>query len=390
MADKEQKPGLDLSKVKRLLRSLPYHYVKPYLALLLGYLLITLPIWLGLFALAVIPQLQLNSWQNWLMALGAASFAGFNFFIAFQLFKVKPKLPSGLAITEAQLPKVFALISDLGRDYKGVKIHRVILTLEHDITIIKSPLFGLPIWYKTTLSIGLPTLLMVDVDQFSTLMSRRFGQNSFSLNLFTTWLIHHRNIWRDYQVAYSERKKFYRIASVIFRIYCSLYERASNFMVSKGELDADSHALRTCNDEDTLLTIEQYTASRVFLEHLFIPKINKLPPNSAEGQKPLMLMAKQMKGFLAKGEGNKWLTNIIEKPVFGKHYPSLHERMDNIGHGRVLPLPITGKMAAEDLLGKMLANVLESMNKMWHQRATVLRMAHDKKAAKAKPKKVKA
>lgn len=387
--EKDSKPGPDLTKVKRFVRSLPYHYLKPFLGLFLGYILIAFPILIGLVALGFITHLPLNNLQSWLMALGAAAVAGGSLFIAYHLFRVNPKLPNGVNITQEQFPKIFNMLDDLKRDFKGVKIDRVIFTLDHDIRVVKTPIFGIPFWYKTSLLIGFPVLFMVNADQFMALLSRRYGQNALSLNLLTTWPVHFRSIWRDYLQVYKEKKKFYRFPALGMAVFCKIYDKLSNFMLNKEELDGDNHALKIYNDEDTLVTIEQYTASRIFLEHNLIPKLNKLPPGTPQNQNPLMIMAKQMKVFLAKAEGNKWISACLQKRVFGQHYPTLQERMENIGHMKPIQLPVQDNMAAEEILGKNLAPLIGSMHKMWQQRAAMYQMAASKQT-KASKKKAKA
>jgi hypothetical protein len=299
---------------------------------------------------------------TWFLVLACAAL------LSYRSSQIKTVQPVGLTITEEKIPEVFKLVEKLHSHFKRPAIHRIVITTDYELDILKIPKFALPVWSTNTLIIGLPVLLCLSPKQFECVMARRLGQFSKQHNLLTNWLYQLRPIWKQYDVAYGKLKyPDSKLLKWFFKVYAPLYATVSIYAARKDELNADTYAMELFIDSEVGEMITADSVYRWYLQSRFWPAINKIA--SVNTQPSLAPYKKITASIQASFKDKKQISLIDEafkaQPHWKDPIPSMQARLANIGHETPYMPESSGITAAEHYLGTSLGGIIVIINKLW-------------------------
>lgn len=305
------------------------------------------------------------NWQDtsiWFVVLVCAAL------FSYRSSQIKLMQPVGLTITEERIPEVFKLVEKLHTHFKRPAIHRIIVTADYELDVLKTPKWALPVWSTNTLIIGLPVLLCLSPGQFECLVARRLGQFSKQHNLLTNWLYQLRAIWKQYGFAYGKLKyPDSKLLKWSYEAYAFLYVTVSVYAARKDELNADAYAMELFIDNDVREMITADAVYRYYLQNRFWPAVNKIA--SLKTQSLLAPYNKIASSIQANLKDEKLLSLIDEvfkaQPHWKDPIPSLQTRLVNIGHETPYMPESSGVTAAERYLGASLGGVIDLIGKLW-------------------------
>ena len=187
------------------------HYPQFYLGFaiftaLIGYAYLLLFPVLVLAGISNVYESLTSNIINWLTASIWAGIAVAAAFVTYSSTRIKFSPPVGLTLAEDKAPELFKLIKGLAAVYKLPVIHRIVITGDYELNIIKTPKWVLPVWSSNTMVIGLPVLQCHTPDSFSAIVAGRIGQFSKRNNPITNWLYQLRAIWYLYHPALKKNK----------------------------------------------------------------------------------------------------------------------------------------------------------------------------------------
>lgn len=305
---------------------------------------------------------------NWLSALIWLSILIISALISYRGSQIKITPPAGLTVSKEKLPEIFKIVREYQDYFKRPEIHRIIITSNYELDIVKAPKFSLPVWSINTMVIGLPVLLCHSSKQFDCLVARRIGQFSKHQNPVTNWLYQLREIWKQYSFAYNKLKSLDSyFLKWIYARYATLYESVSIYTARNDELNADTYALELFQNNDVREMITAYMTYQCFLQEHYWPAINKI---ASIRTKPALTPYHNMMPAIQtnlKEEKLKFLINKTFKaePQKNVAMPSMQQRLENIGHDTPFLSDNTGNTAAVKYLGESLNNVVNLIDKLW-------------------------
>ena len=288
--------------------------------------------------------------------------------LCYRCIQLKPPSPRGLALTDKIAPEIFKLQQQLRDHFKRPRIHRIIITTDYELDIIKVPRTALPVWSMNTLVIGLPVLLCHSPEQFECMMARRLGQFSKQHNPVVNWLYQLRAIWKQYSLAYGEQKSpDSKLLKWFFAAYSYLYSAVTVFAARKDELNADSYATEVYNDVDVREMITANAVYQCYLQESFWPAVNKIA--STKTGVPMSPYQKLASNIHMNLKDDK-LAALMDKlfnaqPHSASPVPSLRNRLVNIGHDSPNMSVDAKAVAATHYLGSSMKSVIELFDKHW-------------------------
>jgi len=305
------------------------------------------------------------NWQSVLIWLGVVLVAAL---VCYRITQIKPKPPVGLTLAEDKAPELFKLVQRHRNYFKRPVIHRIVITANYELDIVKTPMWALPVWSTNTMLIGLPVLQSLSPQQFECVVARRIGQFSKRYNPLTNWLYQLRSIWQQYRVIYSTQKGLgIEPLKWFFTAYAPFYTTVSLYAARLDELNADTYAMELFNDEDVLEMITADALCRWYLQNQFWPAVYKIA--SIETKSLPTPHTKMAPAVHAIKNGEK-LDSLIdkvykEKPHSRDSMPSLQDRIKNIGHEKPHMEQHTDENAAATYLGTSVKGVIDVIDKLW-------------------------
>jgi len=287
---------------------------------------------------------------------------------SYHLAITKPVPAVGFTMPESKIPKVYSLVKKLQTHYKRPVIHKIIITANYEMDIVKTPKWMLPVWSSNTLIIGLPLLICMSPEQFEHMMARKIGQFSKQTNPLTNWLYQLTGIWKQYSYIYGKQKYIEsKLLSAFYTAYAAVYERVSVFAARIDELNADRYAMELYVHDDIREMISADAMSRWYLQKRFWPAIEKIANDKTK--EPLAPYRKLTS--LVKSNFTNEKIPVLKKyayreePKFNERVPSLKDRLENIGHDKPHMRENKAQSAAEFYLGASLNGALNLMDKLW-------------------------
>lgn len=354
-----------ISKYTRL------HMVFVSIVALMGYALVLLfPILVIAAGMNIYETLLNNDAINWETAAIWSVVLIFSALFSYRSLQIKITPPVGLTLVEDKAPEMFKLVQHFQSHFKRPTIHRLVITSDFELDIVKMPKWALPIWSTNALVVGLPVLLCLSPKQFECLMASRIGQFSKRHNLITNWLYQLRAIWKQYAIAYGKQKyPDSYLLKWLYAAYASFYTSVSVHTARRDKLYADSYAMELFTHEDVREMITAETTYQLFLQKRFWPAINKIA--LAETKTPLTPYQNIASSIHANVENKKLepLMHVALKSEADRKspMPSLKERLMNVGHDAPYMAKTTEETAAEKYLGASVSNVIKLIDMLWHK-----------------------
>lgn len=305
------------------------------------------------------------NWQSvfiWLAVVPVAAL------VSYRITQIRLKQPLGLTLAEDKAPELIKLVRQYQSYFKRPSIHRIVITANYELNIVKTPLWALPVWSTNTLVIGLPVLQSLSRKQFECAVARRIGQFSKRYNLLTNWLFQLRSIWLQYRDCYRQQKGIgLEPLKWFFTVYAPLYAKVSLYAARLDELNADTYAMEVFNDEHVLEMITADELCRWYLHNQFWPALYKITAKETKSlPAPHTKMASAVY-IIKNGHRLKSLVDRVykHKPHSNEAIPSLQERIKNIGHEKPLLVSDTAENAAALYFGTSVKAVIDVIDKLW-------------------------
>ena len=288
--------------------------------------------------------------------------------VTYRAARLKIAPPSGLTLSEDKAPELFGQVRVLHARYKRPEIRRIVITARHEVDIIKTPRWVLPIWSSNTIVIGLPVLQSLSPQQLDCMVARRIGQFSKRDNLLTNWLYQLRQAWQQIRAATIKNKATgIEPLTWFFALYAPLYSGVSAYAASLDELHADSYAMQLYNDQEVLDMVTADALCRWYLEKRYWPAVYKI---SAAGKKALPAPHSKMASAIRTNLKGEKLPILIREMLqherrWNEALPSFKSRIENIGHNKPRVSDFSGETAGTHYLGKSLGGIITVIDKLW-------------------------
>jgi hypothetical protein len=269
----------------------------------------------------------------------------------------------GLKIKRKSAGRLFLLLDKIKAEYPQPKIHQIIITEPFELKLVKIPHFGIPIFTHNTLVIGLPLMLTMSPNQLKCLLTREIIQYSKSRHKFANWFNQLRESWDRYRIVLKQRACIgHQVLYGFFTLYSPIYNAVSVPAHITDELTADRNALDLINSDELLSAFQAKLIAQLYIEKHFWPEISRLNCTIS----PFNRLYRTAKTALSQNNSEMWLQqqNLFVDNT-ADNYPSLQQRMENLGSSSIKLPPDLKQTAAEYYFQNHLAKIIRMSDNNW-------------------------
>lgn len=288
--------------------------------------------------------------------------------VSFRIFSFRFPKVEGVRVKPEKLPALFKVLDNIQSETGNLSINRVIVTDKFELELIKSPVFGIPVWSHNILVIGLPFLQSLSSTHFRCALTRKLLQFNKRGNLLSNWLYQMRQIWQHYLRQLHRDCRFGDQALLwFFMLYTPFYRSITVSAAQLDELRADRKVLDMINNDDVFKTIESIIISKIFLSKQYWPKIrNMFKQDPKANIFPYAKLERIIKSAFMRNDLKQWLEKNYELdggPL--DTTPTLKARMDVLGRRHVKPPSSPDETAAMVYLENAYNEVVKRIDEKW-------------------------
>ena len=313
-------------------------------------------------------------WVAWLTlrhigAVAAARVAlplGFLAWIIVRALWVRFEPPQGIELRRGDAPALFAAIDEVRRAMRAPRVHTVLLTDEFNAGVAQHPRLGVFGWYRVYLTVGLPMLGSMPLDEYRAVLAHEFGHVSRAHGRFGAWVGRVRATWHALVNEMERRNHWGRFIFLrFFRWYSPYFDAYTSVLVRANEFEADRMAADVSAASPASLCRGEVAAA--FLDRVFWPAVwagartSDAPPTDVHDR-----LLDEVRTAASHPQAAPWLAEALARPTDAEAtHPALRDRLAALGAAPVEPLPPVGTSAAEALLGAALPSLAEGISRRW-------------------------
>lgn len=280
---------------------------------------------------------------------------------------VRQRPPRGEVVTQADAPELFRLLSALRVRLKTAPIHNVLITPVFNAGVTQVPRLGLFGWHRNYLSLGLPLMKGLTLEQFKSVLAHEIGQLSHGHTRASNWIYRLRIIWAQIEAIFEYQPQWGSgLIRAFFRWYIPYFNAVSFPFARANEYEADAAAVLVSLARGTAQALTGVSIIGIYLEHRYWPAMY------AATKDPAQRTASPFAGFVAQAvrdvpatELKTWIDAALKQPTSHMDtHPSLADRLKAIRAPAEFAPPEPGK-GADRLLGRSLPRLEKKFDTAW-------------------------
>lgn len=281
---------------------------------------------------------------------------------------VRVEPPPGIEIRREQAPRLFKMIDEVRRAVAGPVVHRVQVDDEFNASISQVPRLGVLGWQRNYLTVGLPLLEALSIDEFRAVLAHEMGHLSGAHGRFGAWIYRIRATWMQLLAAFEEKKRTGEFVFKRFFEWYAPYFHAYSFVLARRhEYEADRTAADLVGTGRMAMTLAKVDVYGSLLAEKFWPSLLDRARAQAHPPDAFLEMQNALRSRIAPDLAGRWLDRALSALTGTVDtHPSLADRLSALGEEARLPEP-EDVTAAEDLFGDELPRLVERFNASWKE-----------------------
>ncbi len=301
------------------------------------------------------------------VAIKPAIMLGAFLFLVLRALWVKLNPPSGIELTTAQAPGLFALIEDLRHALGSERFHHVLITDEFNAGIAQIPRLGLFGWPCNYLLLGLPLMKALTVEQFKAVLAHEFGHLTSGNGRTTHWIYCQRQRWRQLMFSLEGTQSGGGFLFMPFLYRYAPYFSAYSFPMARAEeYEADVTAARLTSPQTTAEALSTFRVIGSHLSEAFWPGIYRQAEDQAVPARfPYASLTESVTRGMNSDAARSWLARALaEDTDLTNTHPALRDRIQALDAAPAVSPPTEGQ-AADTLLGGQREAITARLDQAW-------------------------
>ncbi|MBW3570337.1 MAG: M48 family metallopeptidase [Gemmatimonadetes bacterium] len=276
--------------------------------------------------------------------------------------------PEGLEITRGEAPELFAEIERVRTAMRAPRVHKVLVTDDFNAGVNQYPRLGILGWYRVYLTLGLPLMGGMPLDEFRAVLAHEFGHVSRAHGRFGAWIARVRWTWMRLMRELEQKNHWAQsLFSRFFSWYAPYFEAYTAVLSRSEEYEADRMAQGVsggaagpsfCRMEITARYLQ-----RAFWPEVFGGTLAELRPPSHVHVRLL----DAVRGAHEHASAAEWLAEGLRQPTRATDsHPATLERLNALGLKPAMPHAFE-QSAAEALLGARVEPLAHRLTHAWRQ-----------------------
>ncbi len=281
--------------------------------------------------------------------------------------------PKGRRVTRAQAPALFKMLDKVRERTKGPRFDEVLIDGQLNAAVVQRPRLGLLGWYRNTLVLGLPLILLLNPRQLASVVAHEYGHLSGSHGKLGAWVYRTRRSWlRLAELRENASGRGGSVADVVLALFFASYFPRFNaraFVLSRQqEYEADKVAHEVSGEQASAQALVALHVADRYLRDVFWPEVFSRARQGGDlRQTPYRELRSKLALSLTHPQAAAWLSEAYKQlPSSTDSHPSLRQRLDLANFRPELPGHAPDKSSAS-LLGKAMEVVLASLDTQWQR-----------------------
>lgn len=279
---------------------------------------------------------------------------------------VRSAPPRGVAVTRVDAPQLFRLLDALRARLRSAAIHEVLVTPEFNASIAQVPRLGIFGLHRNYLTLGLPLMKALTVEQLKSVLAHEVGHLSGGHARASNWIYRLRIIWTKLEANFDRQPRWGSgIIRAFFRWYIPYFNAVSFPFARVNEYQADAAAVLVTSKQRTAQALTGIHVIGIYLQHRYWPA-------ALAASKEAPQTAAPFRGFIASEvrespdpELKAWLAEALGQSTSHRDtHPSLTDRLNAIGASAEFSPPAVGE-SADKLLGSALTRIETMFDTAW-------------------------
>ena len=291
----------------------------------------------------------------------------FSLLMTIYLFQRAPTLPAGRPVTSQDAPRLIQLVTELCAELHLTTIHRIRVTREFELSLVRTPKSGFPFRTINTLIIGLPLMQCLTPVQFRSAVHRELVHLSGPVTRPGRWFYFARQKWTQYQNSYQSD---FSIPTLIMRIFFSWYAPLYRFYSKKAarheELYADDQAFNTIKDNGFVDMLTAVMLGHRFLEQEYWPSLNiKAYKYHTPPYMPYSCLEIHFRNKLLPRIAQQWIDESLQTKPTTSTMPDFYSRINKLDVWNVILPHTSEESAASYFLDDSCDTIIDQMDQVW-------------------------
>ena len=279
---------------------------------------------------------------------------------------VRSAPPQGVSVTRADAPQLFRLLDALRVRLKSAAIHEVLITPELNAGIAQVPRLGIFGWHRNYLTLGLPLMKALTVEQFKSVLAHETGHLSGGHARAANWIYRLRIIWAQLEANFDHHPRWGAgVIRAFFRWYIPYFNAVSFPFARANEYQADAAAVRVTSKQTTAQGLTAVHVIGSYLQHRYWPAALAAIKEAPQAVAPFRGFVAQAVRETPELELKGWFTAALKQSTSHQDtHPSLADRLKAIGASAEFSPPAPAE-SADKLLGTALVRVESMFDAAW-------------------------
>jgi Zn-dependent protease with chaperone function len=274
--------------------------------------------------------------------------------------------PRGVTVTRTDAPQLFRLLDALRVRLKSAAIHEVLITPELNAGISQVPRLGMFGWHRNYLTLGLPLMKALTVEQLKSILAHEAGHLSGGHARASNWIYRLRIIWAQLETNFERNPRWGSgVIRAFFRWYIPYFNAVSFPFARTNEYRADAASVLVTSKRGTAQALTAIHVVDSYLQQRYWPSALAAFKQESPPVAPF-------RGFIAHAvressetEFQSWLAAALgESTSHHDTHPSLTDRLKAIGATAEFAPPAPGE-SADKLLGAALGKIEQIFDVAW-------------------------
>jgi Zn-dependent protease with chaperone function len=274
--------------------------------------------------------------------------------------------PEGLEMTRAQAPELFAEIDRVRKAMRAPRVHAVLVTDDYNAGVNQYPRLGILGWYRVYLTLGLPLMGSMPLDEFRAVLAHEFGHVSRAHGRFGAWIARVRWTWLRLMSEMEHKNHWAQsLFSRFFQWYAPYFEAYTAVLSRTEEYEADRMAQGVsggaAGPSFCRMEITARYLHRSFWPDVYAGTLTELRP-PAHVHVRLLQAVRTAHEHASAAE---WLAEGLRQPTrVADSHPATRERLDALGLKPAMPHGYE-QSAAQALLGPRVEPIAHRLTHAW-------------------------
>jgi Zn-dependent protease with chaperone function len=250
---------------------------------------------------------------------------------------VRLEAPTGVAVTPADAPDLFALLTRLRARFNGPRFHHVLLTGDYNAAVVQIPRLGVFGWQSNYLLLGLPLMQSLAPEEFEAVLAHEFGHLSRNHARFGAWIYRVRRSWeRTFEEMARQPKSGSFVLEWFIRWFWPKFNAHAFVLARANEYVADRCAAEFSGAPIAARALTRVNLHAALLDEKFWPSLFKRVNAEPEPPRDIYMdLARTLQQTPASTDTARWLKAAFTfETNNGDTHPALKDRLRALGRFR--------------------------------------------------------